>query len=357
MSEKRTALWLALNKAHGIGPRKFTAILQHFPDLAAFFNLPKKELRELNLTDKTIDSIINPDWKTIEEETKWSKQEHQHIILLHDPNYPTLLKQIPDPPPILYAKGNIDLLNQPQMAIVGARRASQGGNQTAYNYAKALGENGLVITSGLALGIDTASHLGALKNNQPTIAVLGTGMGHIYPRQNHAIFNQISLKGLIISEFAIKKGPRSENFPRRNRIISGLSQGILVIEAALKSGSLITARYALEQGRDVFAVPGSIHDSLAKGCHKLIKEGAKLVENISDILPELPPMGELPAQRLETLEQSEQILLNHIDFHPTATNIIIGRSTSETKIVTGNLIRLELKGYIMATPGGYQRLH
>ncbi len=357
MSEQQLGLWLALHKTPGIGPRKFAAILKNFPDLGKFFALSKNELQELRLEDQTISAIVAPCWKIIEKEIAWSNQNQNHIITLQHQDYPALLKEISDPPPILYAKGDIKLLHRAQIAIVGARKATQHGSQTAYQFAEALGKNGFIITSGLALGIDSASHRGALDNNQLTIAVLGTGLGHIYPRQNRSIFDKIATNGLIISEFPISQGPRPQNFPRRNRVISGLSQGILVVEAALKSGSLITARLALEQGRDVFAVPGSIHNPLAKGCHKLIKEGAKLVETLADILPELPPIKTTQEPALPPLKQHEQMLLEHVDFHPTTTDLIIHRCDDDTKIVTGNLIRLELKGYIMAMPGGYQRLH
>ena len=201
-------------------------------------------------------------------------------MTLHDARYPELLKQIADPPSILFVQGDVSLLAKWQIALVGSRNPSASGRDTAYEFSRYLAQDGITINSGLAMGIDAASHQGALAAGGKTIAVIGTGLDRVYPAKHRELAHEIASTGAIVSEFALGTSPRAENFPRRNRIISGLSLGTVVVEAAVKSGSLITARMAMEQGREVFAIPGSIHNPLARGCHQLIRQGAKLVENI-----------------------------------------------------------------------------
>ena len=215
------------------------------------------------------------------------------MITLHCNEYPALLKRIDNPPPILYIKGNYTLLNDPQLAIIGSRNPTQSGTDNATSFARHLGKTGLCITSGLALGIDGSAHQGALLGNAPTIAVIATGIDRVYPAAHRDLAHKIVENGAIVSEFPIGTQPKAENFPRRNRIISGLSYGTLVVEAALQSGSLITARLAMEQNREVFAIPSSIHNPLAKGCHQLIRQGAKLVETAEDILEEMASVIDL----------------------------------------------------------------
>ena len=212
------------------------------------------------------------------------------MITLADEIYPKALLEISDPPAMLYAKGDLSTLNLPSIAIVGSRNASTQGEKNAENFAQALAESGLCIVSGMALGIDGAAHRGALKANQGrTIAVVGTGLDIVYPSKHRDLAHQIASQGLMLSEFAIGTPSRPENFPQRNRIISGLSLGCLVVEANIHSGSLVTAKFATEQGREVFAIPGSIHSPVSKGCHLLIKQGAKLVDTTKDITDELAP--------------------------------------------------------------------
>jgi len=221
----------------------------------------------------------------------------RHILTLHDPAYPALLKEIADPPPLLFVRGDPAVLSRPQLGIVGSRNPTPGGRSLAEDFARSLSRCGLVVTSGMALGIDAAGHRGALRGGGTTLAVAGTGPDRIYPARHRDLARAIVEQGAIISEFAPGTPALPSNFPRRNRIISGLSLGVLVVEAACRSGSLITARLAAEQGREVFALPGSIHNPLARGCHHLIRQGAKLVEDIEDIVEELGPLAAVISHR------------------------------------------------------------
>jgi DNA processing protein len=230
------------------------------------------------------------DTETADYSLQWSKHAAHHILVPTHPAYPTLLKEISNPPKFLFVQGNVDLLNRAQIAIVGGRYPTEQGASTAYAFAQELAAHGYVITSGLALGIDGASHRGALQGGK-TIAVLGSGIQQMYPKQHTDLAAQIAQCGALVSEYPLQTKPKAYHFPQRNRIISGLSLGVLVAEAKLKSGSLITANLALEQGREVFAIPGSIHNTLAKGCHHLLRQGACLVEKTTDILNELPPLA------------------------------------------------------------------
>ena len=241
-------------------------------------------LAALGLKSELIHSIKNPDWPLIDNDLQWALKENNYVLTFNDEHYPTQLKEIADPPPLLFARGNPLLLAQRQLAIVGSRNPSSSGIDTAFEFAKTLSNHGFVITSGLALGIDAASHRGALAAGNFTIAVAGTGLDRIYPARHKDLATEIVKTGAIISEFPPGTTAKANHFPRRNRIISGLCQGLLVVEAAKESGSLITARMALEQNREVFAIPGSIHNPLARGCNALIRQGAKLVETTQDIL-------------------------------------------------------------------------
>ncbi|MDH5409096.1 MAG: DNA-processing protein DprA, partial [Gammaproteobacteria bacterium] len=300
-------------------------------------------------------------WEPVDRDLAWMESAaNHHIICFDEPAYPALLREIADPPPVLYVQGNADALQQLQLAIVGSRNATASGLETAHAFARHLAAQGIVITSGMALGIDGASHSGALAGGGETIAVMGTGLDHVYPSRHRDLAKRIAEKGALISEFPIGTPPLAGNFPRRNRIISGLSQGVLVIEAAIRSGSLITARQALEQGRDVFAIPGSIHNPLAKGCNSLLREGAKLVETAADILEELGVEGSL-AQPLTVLGQhTEELsvdpeygkLLECIGFEPTAIDAMVSRSGLTADAVCSMLLVLELHGLVENTAGG-----
>lgn len=292
----------------------------------------------------------------------WLEQTNNHVITLFDEAYPKQLKEIADPPPLVFVRGNPALLALPQIAMVGSRNPSALGKETAFSFAKSLSQHGWVITSGLALGIDSSSHAGALAAQGCTIAVAGTGLDRVYPAQNKALANEIVISGVMVSEFPPGTTAKANHFPRRNRIISGLCQGLLVVEAARQSGSLITARMALEQNREVFAIPGSIHNPLARGCNALIRDGAKLVETTQDILEELNQFFQHDNKCLQVFEHSkldleQQKLLNLVMFSPTSIDTMVAHSGFSVETVSSMLLILELQGYIEAVHGGcYTRI-
>jgi DNA processing protein len=273
----------------GIGPAKVKKIVEYLSDLDRIVKLKNSDLGEFSfLSKKDIDRIISlKSSKILESELKLIERDKIKVIDFFETEYPYYLKQINYPPLVLYLKGNIDLLDTESVAIVGTRTPTKYGRLTAFNFAYKLCCLGLNIVSGLALGIDKAAHEGALAASGPTVGVLGSGLNCIYPGQNRKLARSIFEKGLMVSEYPLNTKPLASNFPRRNRIISGLSKGVVVIEAAQRSGALITANFALEQNREVFAVPGNIDQFQSKGPHSLIKEGAKLTESVEDILEEL----------------------------------------------------------------------
>ncbi|MEY3759513.1 MAG: DNA-protecting protein DprA [Pseudomonadota bacterium] len=292
----------------------------------------------------------------------WVEQKNNAVITFNDANYPAQLKEIADPPPLLFVRGNADLLSHPQIAIVGSRNPSSLGEETAFNFAKTLSRHGFVITSGLALGIDAASHRGALNAKGYTVAVTGTGLDRVYPARHKDLATEIVNTGVMISEFPPGTTAKANHFPRRNRIISGLCQGLLVVEAAKQSGSLITARMALEQNREVFAIPGSIHNPLARGCNALIRQGAKLVETTQDILEELNQYYQqddniTPITMESILDLEQQTLLNHVMFSPTSIDKLVENTGESVEVISSMLLILELQGYLEATAGGcYMRV-
>ena len=289
MNRDDLAFYLALQQCPGIGAVSFRKIIESSDfNVKNFIQTQLKSSSGSYLNSDQIRSLQNPPQALIEQSLAWleSSPAH-HILTLTDPDYPQLLKEIHDAPPVLYAIGKKELLDNPQIAIIGSRNCSPGGAKTARDFAAYLAQAGFTITSGMALGIDQHAHQGALEATGNTIAVIGTGIDRIYPSKNKQLAYQIADKGLLVSEFPLGTPPNSENFPRRNRIISGLSVATLVVEATRKSGSLITAHYSIEQGREVFAIPGSIHNPQAKGCHHLIRQGAKLVDQASDIIDDI----------------------------------------------------------------------
>jgi DNA processing protein len=352
--------WLALLRTPGIGAKTFTTLLEsHSPD--QLFSKSQAALSALRLKQKSIDFIKTPNWDIIDKDLLWLSQTDNDVITLYDPLYPHQLKEIDSPPPLLFVRGDKQILSHTQIGIVGSRNPSPLGHQTAIDFSHSLASLGFTITSGLALGIDSASHQGALSAKGYTVAVMGTGLDRVYPARNKDLATEIAKKGLLISEFPPGTAAKANHFPRRNRIISGLSIGLLVIEAAKKSGSLITARMALEANREVFAIPGSIHNPLARGCNALIKEGAKLVENTQDILDELgqynQPIKESNKKELQiTIDQEEQKLLNFIMFSPTSVDWLVQKSGFSIEVTSSILLLLELQGSIASTPGGYIRI-
>jgi DNA processing protein len=298
----------------------------------------------------------------IDYDLNWLEQPNNHVLRVNDASYPPQLKEIADPPPLLFVRGKPELLSGPQIAIVGSRNPSTSGLEIAFSFAKTLSQCGFTITSGLALGIDAASHLGALKANGYTIAVAGTGLDRIYPARHKDLATDIVNTGAMISEFPPGTTAKANHFPRRNRIISGLCLGLLVVEAAKQSGSLITARMALEQNREVFAIPGSIHNPLARGCNALIREGAKLVETTQDILEELSQYYQqdedlTPTPMQSTLDLEQQTLLNLVMFSPTSIDTLVENTNESVEVISSMLLILELQGFLEACPGGgYTRI-
>ncbi len=336
--------------------------------LGELFELGYTELEALGLKPPQIETLLDPDPALVEQTLAWLQASPEHHLLdLSDPRYPPLLRELRDAPPLLFAQGRIELLRQPQLAMVGSRYCTPGGARTARDFAGELVRRGLVITSGLALGIDAEAHRGALDAGGGSIAVVGTGIDRIYPSRNRTLAQRLAGEGLILSEFPLGTPPNSENFPRRNRVISGLSRATLVVEATRRSGSLITARCSVEQGRDVFAIPGSIHNPQAKGCHQLIREGAKLVEEVAHILDELAPWlegdepeadssetaAEMPASDLDDEYHS---LLEQMGYDPVSLDQLATRSGLTVAELSSMLLRLELNDLIQTLPGGlYQR--
>lgn len=356
---------LAMHLQPGLGAGKILQLLQQqgLEALCECFEAPH---RFAVLTEKQQQDLKNPDWEGVEQIRTWAQQDRHTLLTWFDPRYPELLKQIPDAPLLLYASGQIEALQEPQLAIVGSRHCSRQGEQLAFEMAAHLGRSGLSICSGMALGIDAQAHRGALSAQAPTLAVLGTGIDRIYPARHRDLAHQIFEQGLLLSELPLGSKPLKGHFPRRNRIISGLSVGTLVVEASLNSGSLITAQLALDQGREVFAIPGSIHNPLAKGCHRLIRQGAQLVETAQEILLDLQPHLE---QQLEAddpqphlsaqpkaLDEAYQNLLECMGFEPVGIDelaLVSGLTTAE---VSSMLLILELEGLVLPAAGGhYQR--
>lgn len=292
----------------------------------------------------------------VEEHLAWAERPGNHVLALGDPDFPQTLLSTADPPCVLFAKGRIELLRGDGIAIVGARAATPQGLANAEAFAAALSDAGLTVISGLALGIDAAAHAGGLRGASSTIAVIGTGADRIYPSRHQALARRIADEGLILSEFPLGTPAQRHNFPRRNRLISGLGLGVLVVEAALGSGSLITARLAGEQGREVFAIPGSIHSPLSRGCHRLIRDGAKLVESAADILEELDrrpaaaPVPDTPTAPEFAAEQAR--LLEALGFDPVDGDTLLQRSGLTADTLSAILLTMELDGRVARLPGG-----
>jgi len=361
------ARWLTLSLAPGVGSVTLARLLERFHSPAGVLDTPAVRLAEEGLSAETIAALRDPDQGRIDQALAWAEAERNHLIPLDDPRYPRLLNDLVDPPPLLYVHGDADLLSLPQLAIVGSRNPTRSGEETAREFARHLSRTGLTITSGLADGIDAAGHKGALEASGLTVAVVGTGLDRVYPAKHRELAHAIAEKGALVSEFPLGTQPTRGNFPRRNRIISGLSVGTLVVEAALKSGSLITARLAMEQGREVFAIPGSIHNPLARGCHRLIREGAKLVETVEHVLEELAPLVSVSLAGLERDEPKAQVeveldaeyrqMLQQVGFEPTPVDTIVERSGLTAEAVSSMLLVLELQGLVTSAPGGgYQRV-
>ncbi|MFZ4536271.1 DNA-processing protein DprA [Propionivibrio sp.] len=351
--------WLRLTLTPGIGGETQRKLLAAFGLPEAVFSAGRSAVRGV-IGDKAASLLLDTNNETVVSAAcAWSNEADQHIITLADPEYPQALLEIPDPPTVLYVRGRIEPLNRPALAIVGSRNPTPQGIQNAERFAATFAEAGLVIASGLALGIDAAAHRGALSVTGDTIAFIGTGIDRIYPARNRELALEIGTRGTIVSEFPIGTPVTAANFPRRNRLISGIARGVLVVEAAIVSGSLITARLAGEQGREVFAIPGSIHSPQSRGCHKLIKQGAKLVETAQDVLEEL--RWSTPSTVNAAKESGDDVaadeLLSLMGYDICGLDELAGSSGLTAESLCVKLLHLELDGRVASLPGGrYQRL-
>lgn len=353
----RNEAWLKLALISGIGDGTQRRLLEAFGTPEAAIAASRAHLLQ-HTNQKQADALLaGPDAQLLADTQTWLDQPNHHLITWQDEDYPDQLREIADPPVILYGKGDRALLQQNCLAVVGSRNATPQGEANAEAFAQTLSEAGITIVSGLALGIDAAAHRGGLKGTGSSIAVVGTGLDRVYPARNKQLAHEIAEKGLILSEFPLGTISAPGHFPKRNRIISGLSHAVLVVEAALGSGSLITARLALEQGREVMAIPGSIHSPLSKGCHALIKQGAKLVESAQDIAEELAWPVREPLRIDTTSREEAEPLLQHLGFDPVGLDQLVERCGLTVEALSAKLLTLELEGMVTQLPGGrYQRL-
>ncbi len=376
--------WLALHTVDGIGPTLFRRLLDRFGSpREAFLERSSSALLAIGLSSHSIEQThrFSDLQRQVAKDLQWLSDPNHHLLTIQDSNYPVLLKEIPQPPPLLFIKGDPDCMSKLQIAMVGSRNPTGAGRDTATAFARSLSKADVVVTSGMAAGIDAASHHGALQGPAPSIAVLGTGADQVYPARHRKLARQIAASGALISEFPLGTGAMAQNFPRRNRIISGLSLGVLVVEANIKSGSLITAGYAAEQNREVFAIPGSIHSPLSKGCHQLLRQGAKLVESMEDVLEELGSLAEFQLFSDASLAQSlrdepvghsgvrtgtgsgiqhtgnlspiEERVVQQMDFQPLAIDVMVAKSGIAAEQLAATLIQLELKNIVRIEAGGY----
>ena len=367
--------WIALSELPGIGPGGLLRLMQPdasggLTDQTSLLQLSHHQLQSLNLPVQTVHHIRAyqrgewPDSAYLQEIDRWLQQPYNHLVTFTCDRYPPLLKQISDPPLLLYISGDPDLLHLPQLAIVGSRSASRNGVALSRSFASDLTASGITITSGLARGVDGAAHMAAVALSKPTVAVLGSGLMNVYPRQHQSLADDIiSLGGALVSEYPLRMAPLPHNFPRRNRIISGLSAGVLVVEAARRSGSLITARLALEQGREVFALPGALNNPQSHGCHDLIREGATLIETSAQIIDPLASLlgsycydEKREAAGSVKLTDAEAVLLDQIGYQLVTLEQLIGITGLDAPALLPQLVAMELSGYIANTPDGYQRL-
>ena len=356
MRDPGLAAWLQVTLTPGISASALRALLKKYGLPEAILGQSRATL-SAHLSEASLESLHSEDTRArVDAALAWADHEHHEVITLADTVYPSALLESGDPPALLYACGRTDLLNAPSLAVVGSRNATPQGRRDAEQFSAAFSQAGITIVSGLALGIDAAAHRGGLSGKGSTIAVLGTGVDVAYPRSNAALAAEISERGLLLSEFPLGTPALAHHFPRRNRIISGLAKGCLVVEAAIASGSLITARMAAEQGRDVFAIPGSIHSPVSRGCHALIKSGAKLVESAEDVLCELSLA--MPTVTRTQRKTPRDPLLDFMGPDPIDIDSLSLRAGRGAQDVASDLLKLELAGMVAALPGGlYQRLN
>jgi len=361
--------WMALSRAPALDVPILCAAFERLGGIAAFIDASDEARECAGIPVPARAYLRSAAALPSGVERAWIQGPHHHLVTFADPRYPASLRELARPPIALYVAGQPEVLNDPQLSIVGSRNPTPAGRDTAFAFAESLAECGLAITSGLAEGIDSAAHRGALAAQGITLAVLGNGIDSIYPRGNQRLSEEIRFRGALISEFPLGTPPRRENFPQRNRIIAGLSLGTLVVEAARRSGSLITARLAGDQNRELFAVPGSIHNPLSRGCHELIRQGAKLTETVADILSELnfsafferarrvPGSPDSAAELAAGMDKEHKILLDALGFDPADLDMLVVRTGFKAEAVSSMMLILELEGHVQAAPGGrYSRV-
>jgi DNA processing protein len=361
--------WLRLSRAPAIDAQVLLGAIARVETAQGLLASTSRDRALLGLPPRLETYLRSATSQPSAAECRWLDHPRHHLVAYTDPRFPRLLAEVAPSPLALYVDGEPAALQQPQLAVVGARNPSPQGHENARDFAEALVLNRLTVTSGLAAGIDAAAHLGALQGKETTIAVLGTGIDLVYPRGHEALSEAIAASGALVSDFPLGTPARAANFPRRNRLIAGLSLGTLVVEAAVRSGSLITARLALDLGREVFAIPGSIHNPMSRGCHQLIKQGAKLTENVADILDELGFSGDLAGRRVWAagalrdlspgpgMDKDHKILLDALGFDPADRDTLVLRTGFKPEAVSSILLILELEGYVQAAPGGcYSRV-
>ena len=363
MTEDALVDWLFVSAVSGLGPLRIGQLLEHM-DVSELRQ--RVEQKSASLPIALPEPQVAAAWRKVEAALTWQRQaSHHYLICRDDPLYPPLLQQIADPPSVLFIKGHPEALLRPAIAIVGSRAASHAGLALAFQLAAELDSIGLAVVSGMAAGIDGAAHKGALSHSGSTIAVLGTGVEQIYPKRHRQLYQDIQQYGAVVSEFWPDITAFAGNFPKRNRIISGLALGTLVVEARRRSGSLISARTAMEQGREVFAIPGPVISGDHQGCHDLIKNGAKLVESLADIVEELPPLlqshlqalpGHVPLQTEHNSQLPFKTLLASVGYETTPLDVVVEQSGITLDLVLEQLLELELQGWVAAVPGGYVRL-
>ena len=347
--------WLRFALAPELGPAKQRKLLAAFGGPQEVLDATPAEVTRAAGVAAATALVASADSTLVSYTLNWLRESDNHLLSLADTRYPRPLLEIADPPVVLFAKGRLDLLDRPALAIVGSRQATPRGTRDAEAFAQALSDAGFTIVSGMALGIDSAAHRGGLAGIGSSIAVIGTGLDKVYPARNRELAHRLATEGLLLSEFPLGTPPLASNFPRRNRVISGLVRGCLIVEAALPSGSLITARQALEQGREVFAIPGSIHSPVSKGCHWLIKQGAKLVETAEDVLEEIglasTSARKHPGEQAPPLQMHESAVLAAMSFAPVDVDTICERAGLTPDAASAILLRLELDGYVSRLPG------
>jgi len=362
-----THAWLALSRLPCVPPADIRAAIDAAGGAAGLVRSLIDGSDDLSLPPVTRETLREATRRPDAAVERWLDDPRHHLLTYGDAGYPAALAKITGPPLVLYVDGDVDALHLPQLAIVGSRRPTSAGRELAHRFGAEFGRAGLAVTSGLALGIDAAAHRGALSGGGRTVAVCGTGLGSVYPPEHARLAREIADQGALVSEFPLDFPPRASHFPQRNRVISGLSLGVLVVEAALRSGSLITARMAGEQGRAVFALPGSVHNPMARGCHRLIRDGAVLVESPGDVVAELdfglvspdaapcPDAQEAGESSAGRLDRGREMLLNALGFDPVDLDTLVERTGLGAQVLSARLLMLEIEGEVESRGGRFCR--